>query len=359
MLREAGRRNRAPRIRIPVARRLGLALPALFLLTAIFTLTSAKVLAQPNSSFSLSIRGLQLSATAVDGRAGLSYSWSFGDGASKSGRSTSHKYGAPGDYTVTLRVTDSSSRTSISYEDITVRRSGSNGKSKKKTHDDQPRYRPAPQTCQTIAISAIKVMTQGAGAQCQIVDGTAGIGNQGVIDAGPLFAVDVWGDVGAATQVCFEQSGSITLLDASTAPRRAIALAVYETDGWTCAQLTGPGTAVLLPGDPVVVDEPPASVSRGIFVPPDIWDDESPLVALDDCRVRTRVFTRFRQAPGGDSYGSTVIRYGMTFTASARTDHWFYIEYDGKLGWISAHLVRTAGDCDPPIASEAGETGEG
>ena len=353
------RRNRAPRFRISTSPISGLAWPVFFLLVAIITLTSSTVAAQPNSSFSLSISGLKIRATAVDGSPGLTYAWGFGDGASKSGRSASHEYDEPGNYTVTLRVSDSSNNRSISYEDITVKRARSSGRSKvaEEVREEQPPPQlPVPQTCQTLSDGAIKVMTNGAGAQCQIIDGPAGIGNRDIIDAGPILAVDIWGDVGTGAEVCFELSGSITLLDATTSPRRAVTLEIFATDGWTCAQLTGPGTAVLLPGESAVEEDSSAPDGISINVPPGIWNDGSPAVELDDCRVRTRVFTRFRQAPGGDSFGTTIIRYGRTFAARARTDHWFNIVHDDIPGWISAYLVRTDGDCDPRVDSESGET---
>jgi len=46
------------------------------------------------------------SATDPDGDS-VSFSWNFGDGTTKSGQSVSHRYGAAGNYTITLVATDS------------------------------------------------------------------------------------------------------------------------------------------------------------------------------------------------------------------------------------------------------------
>ena len=48
------------------------------------------------------------------------YSWNFGDGSSGSGQLTSHSFLNPGNYTVSLTVTDSSSKTASAHHTITV-----------------------------------------------------------------------------------------------------------------------------------------------------------------------------------------------------------------------------------------------
>jgi PKD repeat protein len=48
------------------------------------------------------------------------YSWSFGDGAAASGPTTSHTYVSPGEYTVTLTVTDNGGKTASVSHTITV-----------------------------------------------------------------------------------------------------------------------------------------------------------------------------------------------------------------------------------------------
>jgi PKD repeat protein len=58
--------------------------------------------------------------TALPGRTIASYFWTFGDGASGSGVSTSHRYGSPGAFAVTLLVTDSAGKTNTVQKTVTV-----------------------------------------------------------------------------------------------------------------------------------------------------------------------------------------------------------------------------------------------
>src|SRR5439155_1702026 len=63
----------------------------------------------PTAAFTSSCSGLTCSftdqSTDPDGSV-IGWSWNFGDGATSNSRNPSHPYGATGDYTVTLTVTD-------------------------------------------------------------------------------------------------------------------------------------------------------------------------------------------------------------------------------------------------------------
>ena len=67
--------------------------------------------------------------------------------------------------------------------------------------------------------------------------------------------------------------------------------------------------------------------------------------ALSDCRVTPTHNLNFRDGPWGNITG--VASYQTTFAAKARTPAWFKVEHEdeGATGWISAHYVRTVGDC--------------
>ncbi|MCE9553289.1 MAG: PKD domain-containing protein [Planctomycetes bacterium] len=54
---------------------------------------------------SVSFAALARDNGMLDSNAGFTYAWNFGDGGTASGATTSHKYAAPGTYTVTLKVT--------------------------------------------------------------------------------------------------------------------------------------------------------------------------------------------------------------------------------------------------------------
>jgi len=54
------------------------------------------------------------------GRTIVSYSWDFGDGTSGSGVTTTHTYGVPGSYVVTLTVTDNIGQTGFATQTVSV-----------------------------------------------------------------------------------------------------------------------------------------------------------------------------------------------------------------------------------------------
>ncbi|MBM9477339.1 PKD domain-containing protein [Nakamurella flavida] len=78
----------------------------------------------PVASFTTGSEGLTLSADASgssdpDGSI-ASYAWDFGDGATGTGRTTSHVYGSTGTRTVTLTVTDDKGATTSTTQSVTV-----------------------------------------------------------------------------------------------------------------------------------------------------------------------------------------------------------------------------------------------
>jgi PKD repeat protein len=74
--------------------------------------------AGPTVGTNVNFNGSQ--STAVQGRTIVSYTWSFGDGATASGQSVTHAFAAPGTYTVTLTVVDSAGKSGTFSNTVTV-----------------------------------------------------------------------------------------------------------------------------------------------------------------------------------------------------------------------------------------------
>ena len=183
--------------------------------------------------------------------------------------------------------------------------------------------RPAVRTCDAF-VSGIVVGGAPHGAQCQRLN-DAGVGNEQVIAAGYISAVDVWSYIGDGLEVCFEGSGEIILLDAATAPRSLVSLSAYASRGLTCAWVDRAGTVVLI--------SPQSARALGL----------SEARAVQDCTVTTQFNLNFRASPGGAIM--TVVGSQLTLTATERTGDWFQVDNNGIIGWISAPHVTTTGTC--------------
>ena len=131
-------------------------------------------------------------------------------------------------------------------------------------------------------VSGIVVGAAQLGAQCQHLN-DAGVGNEQVLAAGYIAAVDVWSDIGDGLEVCFEGSGEIILLDAATAPRSLVSLSAYASRGLTCAWINRTGTVVLM-------SQQSASALAG--------SDER---SLQDCMVTTEYTSISAPVPAGRS----------------------------------------------------------
>ena len=189
---------------------------------------------------------------------------------------------------------------------------------------------PARSTCQTSLPFTITLSNIAAGMQCQVV-GDSGVGNQEVVAAGYLVAVDIWGWVGAGVEVCFDQPGSIALLDAATSPRSLMALDSYASDTGSCALLDRTGTVVLLPAGSSLVA---GSTSGG-----------AAQVSLSGCSVTSMDLLNIRSAPRIGDNVIGLLASAAKVSADARSAQWFRVTVEGIVGWISADFVTTAGGC--------------
>lgn len=169
----------------------------------------------------------------------------------------------------------------------------------------------------------------------------ATIGNQELINKGIVQAVDVFGmnhggyavsDFASSVTVCLLGNGTMYYLDATTAPRRVMQLAASLQGSYTCASIPDAGTVVLAgvgPANPDVEVETPSTASS----------------ALTGCMVRTQRILNLRTEPGTDSEVISLVPYDVTLTAMQREGNWFYVDYLGVPGWLSADYVALVGDC--------------
>ena len=167
------------------------------------------------------------------------------------------------------------------------------------------------------------------GTQCQVVDTDAALGDAQLRAEGYILAVDIWGWLDAGVEVCFKAMGRATMLDSAYAPRRIVRLNAYRVDGYSCVWLDRPATIVLQQSD-----EPLPEQSA--------WERQSR--SLAGCMTHTRTSLNFRMEPGGAIKGA--VPEDALLTALERTDEWFYVDYHGERGWISARFVSMVGDCD-------------
>ena len=153
-------------------------------------------------------------------------------------------------------------------------------------------------------------------------------GNQRVIDAGFLDAVDVYGYAEQGVEVCFPAYGAVVLLDAASSPRTLEPLDAYLDEHYTCAAFNKAGTAVLI------------SANSGLASPPVAG---GPSAGLANCMVTTTYVLNLRAEPNGNVIG--MVAHDSTLTALSRTEGWFEVDANGVVGWISADYVTTAGAC--------------
>jgi serine protease len=88
--------------------------------------TSPAPNAPPSASFTVSCSktSCSFSSTSTDDSGIASQAWWFGDGASATGASVSHTYGAKGSFTVTLTVKDAAGLSSTAQKTVSVKTTG-------------------------------------------------------------------------------------------------------------------------------------------------------------------------------------------------------------------------------------------
>ena len=219
----------------------------------------------------------------------------------------------------------------------------------------EPTAPPAAFTCETLdgnnapTVSARYGLQSGV--QCKRVD-AAGIGNQSVVDAGYIDAFDIYGYVEQGVEICFPRLGSIVFLDAATSPRSRAPVEYFARNGTTCASLNRPGTVVLVPGQPPVIES--AVVEQAPAVEPAV-SEQAPAsetvttVASQSgqCLVTTIANLKLRSIPFMDDNVIGYVPRGQTLNRISGNEYWHYVQYYNQRGWISAsaRYVVTSGAC--------------
>lgn len=173
------------------------------------------------------------------------------------------------------------------------------------------------------------------------VQDSAEIGKPEVLDRGVIQAVDVFalfhdGTPTAwfnhAPTVCLQGSGMLLYLDATAAPRTVAELPVFVQSGYTCGSIPSAGTVVLVDDPPGMMDSAP-NPGAGTTT------------TLGDCMVTTLDIVNLRTQPDTGSPVVRMIPYNVTLTAFERSAEWFYVDYNGSRGWVSARFVSPQGSC--------------
>ncbi|MEM6529414.1 MAG: SH3 domain-containing protein, partial [Chloroflexota bacterium] len=155
---------------------------------------------------------------------------------------------------------------------------------------------------------------------------------------GLTFSGGVVSDFTAPIVVCLRGRGVFYFRDALAMPRRTVQL-LSQFDGvFTCATIPNAGTIVL------IANSTDALGSEGtIFVP----EPEAAASALlpDGCMVTTDAIINLREGPGMDNEIIRRIPFDVTLTAFEQSGAWYYVDYPGLRGWMSANYVSPNNMC--------------
>lgn len=177
-----------------------------------------------------------------------------------------------------------------------------------------------------------------SGVQCQEI-GAAGIGIQWIIDAGFVKAVDIWSYVEQGVQVCFDTSGPLIFIDATTIQKTVKSISSFIVDGKTCTSLWRPGSVVLQTaqtGSSVL----PAATAQPLTTP---ITASSP-TPRPTCLASTSAAVNLRDAPNGNRIGGIYPSRSVTVLGSA--SGWVQVDYLGSIGWVSANYLTLSGECN-------------
>lgn len=157
--------------------------------------------------------------------------------------------------------------------------------------------------------------------RCEVVE-ISDIDKHPLMNAGIKVAVEVWGRAEAGVEVCFAGGGSLVFMDTSVSPTAVSRLSLYSSGDLLCGKFSKSGIVVHV-----------SALSDDLSIP------------LSNCTVTTANVLRLRDEADGQAV-KALVPFRVSLPAKARTASWFFVEYMGVEGWISAGYVQSEGLCD-------------
>ena len=186
---------------------------------------------------------------------------------------------------------------------------------------------PVPSTCASMPADA-SIFGYQSGTACKVLD-ASGVGNQAVLDAGFIRAVDIFGDLSSPVTACFGHgTGIIILLDAANSPRNIVPLRARIEYGMICADVDRAGTVLLMP----------ESFADSGLAPAPAWD-------LSGCTVTTTAILNLRsEADSASSVVANVLN-NVQLTADMKMNNYYRVNYYEINGWLSSDYLSKSGNC--------------
>ena len=167
----------------------------------------------------------------------------------------------------------------------------------------------------------IFIRTDSADIRCEVVE-ISELDKHPLMNAGINVAVEIWGRADTGVEVCISGGGSLVFMDTEFAPPAVTRLPLYAEGDLLCARINKAGTIVHVAA---------------------LTDEAS--IPLTDCLITTANVLRLRDEADG-AVVQAIVPFRVTLPARARTASWFFVEFMGMDGWISADYVQTAGICE-------------
>ncbi len=141
-------------------------------------------------------------------------------------------------------------------------------------------------------------------------------------------------DFGGRVKLCLLGVGTFYYRDATAMPRTTVILPTTLENGFTCALIPNAGTVILVADGTNTVPPAPETVNiaERRTLPP-------------GCMVTTDAIINLRETP---SIADNIIRrvpFNVTLTAFEQDGNWYFVDYLGQRGWMSADFVTPNQRC--------------